>query len=137
MNGEQFGESNTRPQWITIMDEDNENESSWFEQTGKFMVGLQLRTEDWPEEYEDRISFEEDFDYYIFGDEDPDECEWLNWLGSGSGMGVVDVTYETTDPNRFLLQARIALKKMKVPASARIVTSDEKGKSTYHPVYEK
>ena len=109
---------------------------SWFEERGKYMVEIQLQVKEWPKKYPDRISFEDDLEHNLYENESSDTSTWLKWIGSGSGLGVVDITYETTDPARFLVVARLALQRLQMPPSTKILISDAEGSWSSHSVYE-
>jgi hypothetical protein len=101
------------------------------------LVEVILLAKDWQKEkYPDRHSFEEELDEYLFDEDNEDASSWLESVGSGSGLGLVDVTYETSDPQRFLAVARKVLQRMDVPKSTRISISDEEGETTEYAVYE-
>ncbi len=108
---------------------------SWFAQTGKYMVEIHFLAKDWPEKYPDRLSFEDEFDHILFEGENPD-TSWLSWIGSGTGLGFVDITYETTDPARFLVVARQGLQQLEMPSSTKILISDAGGNWSEHKVYD-
>jgi len=97
-------------------------------------VGIIFKVEDWPEErFPDRDSLEEALEDELFG-EDAGSEGWLEQVGAGSGMGEIDIGYKTTDPKRFLRQARKALKSLQMPASTRISIPNRDGNPKYHSI---